>query len=238
MAYRDGGDLNALGASIAERCRACGMSQEELAHACLVSRPTISSWERGRTQPSAQDVKLLAAAFDITADELLSACEPVARAVSADRREMKLLVFADGVLAMTAFWGLLAMHFDPRPFESWPFGVVVAGLPLLIVVELRQAKLGEKFCLTKAEERLRFAAGAIDPRDMSGLPAWMRWVLEHVRLIRALLFAVIYLMAFLLMRIGVTERLFGASLVPLLCWFVFDFAFMILLWRVEMRLNR
>lgn len=48
-----------LGDNIRAHRRALGMSQEELARACYVSRPSISNWECGKTQPSAEDLACL-----------------------------------------------------------------------------------------------------------------------------------------------------------------------------------
>lgn len=46
----DGLDKQALGARVAEVRRAHGLSQEQLAERLLVSRQTISNWERGVRQ--------------------------------------------------------------------------------------------------------------------------------------------------------------------------------------------
>ena len=48
-----------LGQKIAQARKAAGMTQEELAAALHVTRTTISSWERGRTQPDLDSIRLL-----------------------------------------------------------------------------------------------------------------------------------------------------------------------------------
>jgi DNA-binding XRE family transcriptional regulator len=48
------------------------ITQEELAVQIYVTRQTISSWERGRSEPSIENIKWLATYFDISIDELLS----------------------------------------------------------------------------------------------------------------------------------------------------------------------
>lgn len=53
-----------IGARIREHRDALGMSQDELAQACRVSRQTISSWENGKTLPDIQSLALLAGIFD------------------------------------------------------------------------------------------------------------------------------------------------------------------------------
>ncbi len=51
------------------------LTQEELAKALFVSRTAVSKWESGRGYPSIDSLKTIAAFFDITIDELLSADE-------------------------------------------------------------------------------------------------------------------------------------------------------------------
>ena len=99
-----------LGDNIRAHRRALGMSQEELAPRCYVSRPSISNWECGKTQPSAEDLALLAAAFDLTADELLRDVAPASHRTSADRRELTVLFWVWlALLLVTLFavqgWG-------------------------------------------------------------------------------------------------------------------------------------
>lgn len=81
-----------IGARIREHREALGMSQDELALACRVSRQTISSWERGKTLPDIQSLALLAGIFDTDLEDLAAAGGiEVAKRVSADRRELKVL---------------------------------------------------------------------------------------------------------------------------------------------------
>ena len=230
MAYRDGGDLNALGASIAERRRACGMSQEELAHACLVSRPTISSWERGRTQPSAQDVKLLAAVFDITADELLSACEPVARAVSADRREMKLLLLFDGIVFAISVVAIFDNIGSEDYAGSPSFFIMLACVVLLIASSWRQRKIAARHGFDSMMERSRFAAGVLDPADLSKLPEWVRWINEHDWVLWAIVICIQYAVLLIATSFGAPFELqIALSVIAMSCYS----AIMLLSWRIS-----
>ena len=89
--------------------------QEELARACYVSRPSISNWECGKTQPSAEDLALLAAAFDITADELLRDVAPASHRTSADRRELTVLFWVWLALLLVT---LFAVPGGGRPSET------------------------------------------------------------------------------------------------------------------------
>lgn len=52
-----------IGKNVARFRKELGMTQDEPAEKLLVSRQTVSSWERGRTQPDLETVKGLAEAF-------------------------------------------------------------------------------------------------------------------------------------------------------------------------------
>ena len=49
-----------------------GLSQEALARVMGLSRMTIANWEKGKTEPSASQIKVLADIFGVTTDQLLS----------------------------------------------------------------------------------------------------------------------------------------------------------------------
>lgn len=61
--------------NVGERIRgyrtAMGLSQEELAQRALVSRPTLSHWETGRTLPDAQSLLILSQIFGVSIDDLV-----------------------------------------------------------------------------------------------------------------------------------------------------------------------
>lgn len=61
-----------LGGNIARLRTARGMTQEELANRLSVSRQTLSRWESGTTIPSAEYLRDLSLALEVTADELLN----------------------------------------------------------------------------------------------------------------------------------------------------------------------
>ena len=48
-----------------------GFTQAELAKKIGVSRPTVSSWEVNRTDPSMQDVQAMAAAMDCNVNDII-----------------------------------------------------------------------------------------------------------------------------------------------------------------------
>lgn len=60
-----------IGAIVAKNRRAKGITQEELAEYLGVSKPAVSKWESGQSYPDITLVPLLAAYFNLSADELL-----------------------------------------------------------------------------------------------------------------------------------------------------------------------
>ncbi|MDE7003668.1 MAG: helix-turn-helix domain-containing protein, partial [Oscillospiraceae bacterium] len=56
--------------------KAAKLSQEELAAQVGVSRQAVSKWELGDATPEVDKLLLLARAFGVTTDELLSGDEP------------------------------------------------------------------------------------------------------------------------------------------------------------------
>ncbi|MDO4437140.1 MAG: helix-turn-helix transcriptional regulator [Coriobacteriaceae bacterium] len=85
-------DSTGIGASIRAQREALGMTQENLAQACMVSRVTISNWETGKTLPDIQSLTYLAEVFGVTVDDLIKQVEPeLSHRVSIDKRELLLL---------------------------------------------------------------------------------------------------------------------------------------------------
>lgn len=64
-----------LGESLRKRRASCGMTQEFVAESLGVSRQAVSKWESGRTEPSTSNLIALARLYDVSADELLRACD-------------------------------------------------------------------------------------------------------------------------------------------------------------------
>lgn len=56
---------------IAELRRKSGMSQDELAEKCFVTRQAVSRWETGDTVPNTETLKLLSKLFDVSINTLL-----------------------------------------------------------------------------------------------------------------------------------------------------------------------
>lgn len=61
-----------IGKRIRKYRKLCDLSQDQLATAIGTSRPNISSWERDRTEPSINDVQLMADLFGCKVSDLLS----------------------------------------------------------------------------------------------------------------------------------------------------------------------
>lgn len=78
-----------VAARVREHRKALGLSQEELARACHVSRQTISNWETARTLPDIQSLTTLARLAGTTVDELIGNEAPaVLDQARAARRDM------------------------------------------------------------------------------------------------------------------------------------------------------
>lgn len=70
-----------LGLCLALARRRAGLHQDHVVAALGVTRPTLSAWERGRTEPLALDLSHLADLYGITIDQLVgrAALPPPAR---------------------------------------------------------------------------------------------------------------------------------------------------------------
>ena len=55
---------------LAKRRRACGLTQEDLAHALEIDRSTVARWEAGETEPQPWLRRRLAIALRISTDQL------------------------------------------------------------------------------------------------------------------------------------------------------------------------
>ena len=81
-----------IGIGIRMQRERLGMSQQDLAQACMVSRQTISNWETGKTLPDIQSMAYLAEVFGVTVDDLVNQVAPeLGKRVSVDKRELLLL---------------------------------------------------------------------------------------------------------------------------------------------------
>lgn len=75
-----------LNEKLQELRRRKGLTQEALARSLYVSRTAISKWESGRGYPSIESLKLIAAFFSVTVDELISTGEVLELAEAESRQ--------------------------------------------------------------------------------------------------------------------------------------------------------
>lgn len=67
-----------LGQNIQKFRRMMGLSQEELAEKCEISRQAIAKWENGESVPTIEKLIFLADFFEVTLDELVGRKEDIA----------------------------------------------------------------------------------------------------------------------------------------------------------------
>ena len=73
-----------IGESILKRRKDLGFSQEELAEKLLVSRQTISLWEKDQTQPTIDNLMRLKEIFGVSIDKVLCAEEDKETKINSD----------------------------------------------------------------------------------------------------------------------------------------------------------
>ncbi len=64
-------DLIKIGKYIAEKRKALGLTQKQLAEQLGMSDKSVSKWERGQSDPSTTNLMALAKLFQVTPEELL-----------------------------------------------------------------------------------------------------------------------------------------------------------------------
>ena len=102
-----------VGTRVREHREAAGMRQEQLAELCRVSRQTISSWERNKTLPDIESLKVMAHEFGTTVDALIGDDIPeIKRRADAEARRFLTLyvlnlvfMLASDVMNMGSNWG-------------------------------------------------------------------------------------------------------------------------------------
>ena len=58
--------------NIADYRKKMGLTQEQLAEKCNVSRQAVTKWESGESEPSIAKVRILSTVFNISIDELIA----------------------------------------------------------------------------------------------------------------------------------------------------------------------
>ena len=155
-----------------------GLTQEELAAALFVSRPTISKWESGRGYPSIDSLKAIAKFFGITIDALLSG-EELLTIAEEDTRQKKrhfydlvfglldcstalfffLPLFGQEVHAATQSVSLLSLT-GPAPYLRIAYLIVVIEMVAWGISTLALQTCHHPFWL-KHKNKLSFAGNAI-----------------------------------------------------------------------------
>lgn len=114
-----------------KECRvSCGLSQQQVANLLMIHRSTYSYYELGKTEPSLENIRLLAKIFGVSVSELLGA-ESSARLVMRDdpysgpamrvgelNREEKMLVMRYRLLTTSQRSELLSTMLAPHDLDD------------------------------------------------------------------------------------------------------------------------
>lgn len=103
-----GGHLNTIKSNLKRLRLAKSLSQEDLATQLNVVRQTVSSWETGKTEPDLDTLMAIAAALDVSVEDLLYGAKPL-NAFCNERPQRKrkallLLTFSVIVVLLSLFW--------------------------------------------------------------------------------------------------------------------------------------
>ena len=141
---------SAVGARIRCLREAAGMSQGELASRVFVSRQTVINWEKGKTLPDIESVKLLSAAYGITIDALLDErSEEYLRQTERDRRTILLSLASSLVYILAGLTGMVVVSLSYQ-FLNWDTAHVISNVEAAL-----------RFCLMVPWSVLAFRANAI-----------------------------------------------------------------------------
>lgn len=130
-----------VGTRIREHREAAGLRQDQLAELCRVSRQTISNWERNKTLPDIESLKLMAHEFGTTIDALVGDDVPeIAHRADAEARRLLTLYLVSLVLFclstmmnMGASFGLEGTFAGP----AWGYlRAVMLGVALTVLIPL------------------------------------------------------------------------------------------------------
>lgn len=141
---------SAVGARIRCLREAAGMSQGELASRVFVSRQTVINWEKGKTLPDIESVKLLSAAYGITIDALLDErSEEYLRQTERDRRTILLSLASSLVYILAGLTGMVVVSLSYQ-FLNWDTAHVISNVEAAL-----------RFCLMVPWSVLAFRVNAI-----------------------------------------------------------------------------
>lgn len=195
---------SAVGSRIRSLREAIGMSQGELASRVFVSRQTVINWEKGKTLPDIESVKLLSAAFGITVDALIDErSEEHLRQTERDRRTI-LSSFAYGVVCLlTELAGAVVVALSYQ-FLDWDTAHTISNvemalsscLGLLVVISaFRVNRVKSERGLTNTVEIMAFLEGYKPGSSLPQTFLW-RWLLPHWDAIWIAIWLVIIVLVF------------------------------------------
>lgn len=152
-----------IGASIREQREVLGMSQEDLARTCMVSRQTISNWETGKTLPDIQSMTYLAEAFNITVDDLVNQVAPeLVHRVSIDKRELLLLTLSIIFIGVLYIPLEIVLERSDVPAPDIPAAAVNSVLLVgIVAIIVRMGMIFRKHNLSTDQEIADYLVGAI-----------------------------------------------------------------------------
>ena len=129
-----------VGTRIREHREAAGLRQDQLAEICGVSRQTISNWERNKTLPDIESLKLMSHELGTTIDALVGDDVPeIKRRVDAEaRRILALYLVSLALFCLTTLMNV-ASSFGGETFDGPVWGylrAVMLGAALTIIIPL------------------------------------------------------------------------------------------------------
>lgn len=124
--------------------KAMKMSQEELAERVGVSRQSVSKWELGEATPEVEKLLLLARAFGVTTDELLSEEEPIWQESEPESQYESTHLEEPQFDRAVGFFGRLIRRF------GWLAGVYIAlsGAGVTLIGGIARFAFGQMFRVT------------------------------------------------------------------------------------------
>lgn len=183
------------------------MSQGELASRVFVSRQTVINWEKGKTLPDIESVKLLSAAFGITIDALLDErSEEYLRETERDRRAILLSLACGTVYLLTELAGAVVVALSYQ-FLDWDAAhtlssvemVLSSCLGLLVVISVfRVNRVKSERGLTNTVEIMAFLEGYKPGSAVPQTFLW-RWLLPHWDVIWIAIWVAIIVLVFALL---------------------------------------
>ena len=125
--------------------KAAGMTQEELAGAVHVTRTTISSWERGRTRPDVDTLRLISGTlnWDFMADKTVEREDTVSPAAPAEPQPARRKWLIPAVIAAALILAVCFAVFVLPQLRPQAADEQAASLPPAAAVNLSPARVAD-----------------------------------------------------------------------------------------------